>query len=111
MASTNHTTNYNFPVFIDSDIPTWLGDWNDTMNNIDTELKKLNDSKNDVNKAYVDEKITKINESITNLNNTTQNLQSNLNSLIKNAVTWGSTNTGITAKQYEQLKIQANQEV
>lgn len=111
MASTNHTTNYNFPVFIDTDIPTWLGDWNTTMNSIDTELKKLHDSKSDVTKTYVDEKIAKINESITALNDTAKTLQSNLNSLIKNAVTWGSTNTGITAKQYEQLKIQANQEV
>ena len=40
MSSTNKTTNYNLPQFIGTDKPTWLGDWNSTMNAIDTALKR-----------------------------------------------------------------------
>ena len=115
MAATNHTTNYNLPVFVNDDIPTWLGDWNTAMNDIDEALKNIADSAGtDVDKAYVDGKIATVNESISALNQTVTNmgktvkqLQTSLNALIPKAVTWGEGNTGITAKQYEQLKIQA----
>lgn len=116
MAATNHTTNYNLPVFVNDDIPTWLGDWNTAMQDIDTALKNIADSSgSDVDKAYVDEQIDTVNEAISGLNTTVTNMgktvtqiQTSLNTLIKNAVTWGTSNTGITAKQYEQLKVQAS---
>lgn len=39
MSSTNHTTNYNLPQFIGTDKPTWLGDVNQAMSAIDTQMK------------------------------------------------------------------------
>ena len=36
MSSTNKTEHYNLPQFIGSDIPTWLGDFNSAMTDIDT---------------------------------------------------------------------------
>lgn len=41
MAATNRTDNYNLPVFISTDIPTWLGDWNATMRSLDATIKTI----------------------------------------------------------------------
>lgn len=35
MSATNKTTNYGLPLFIGTDKPTWLGDWNNSMTDID----------------------------------------------------------------------------
>ena len=39
MSATNHTTNYNLPQFIGTDIPSWLSDVNGAMSAIDTAIK------------------------------------------------------------------------
>ena len=44
MASTNRTPNYNLPQFIGTDKPTWLGDVNGAMSNIDSAIKDNADS-------------------------------------------------------------------
>lgn len=44
MSSTNKTPNYQLPQFINSDVPSWLGDFNDAMSKIDTQMKS-NDTK------------------------------------------------------------------
>lgn len=36
MSATNETTNYKLPLFTDNDQPTWLGDFNSAMHDIDT---------------------------------------------------------------------------
>lgn len=36
MSHTNETLNYKLPQFVDTDQPTWLGDFNGAMNSIDT---------------------------------------------------------------------------
>lgn len=36
MSASNSTSNLHLPIFSDDDIPTWLGDWNDTVNTIDS---------------------------------------------------------------------------
>lgn len=41
MAATNRTDNYNLPIFISTDIPTWLGDWNSTMRSLDSAVKAV----------------------------------------------------------------------
>lgn len=41
MASTNKTTNFNLPLFIGSDRPAWLSDWNQAMTSIDTSLQQI----------------------------------------------------------------------
>ena len=35
MSATNKTSYYELPVFIGTDVPSWLGDWNNAMNAID----------------------------------------------------------------------------
>nr|UWF90850.1 MAG: hypothetical protein [Bacteriophage sp.] len=40
MTATNHTKNYNLSQFAGTDHPTWLGDYNDDMAKIDTQLKQ-----------------------------------------------------------------------
>lgn len=44
MSSTNKTPNYNLPQFINTDVPSWLGDFNEAMSKIDTQMKS-NDTK------------------------------------------------------------------
>ena len=44
MSSTNTTPNYKLPQFINSDVPSWLGDFNNAMSKIDTQMK-ANDTK------------------------------------------------------------------
>lgn len=38
MSATNKTTNYNLPIFVGSDIPSWLTDWNSAMQLLDTAI-------------------------------------------------------------------------
>lgn len=44
MSSTNKTPNYDLPQFVANDVPSWLGDFNQAMSKIDTQMK-ANDSK------------------------------------------------------------------
>lgn len=39
MSATNTTTNYNLPIFVSSDKPAWLVDFNGAMNAIDAQMK------------------------------------------------------------------------
>lgn len=41
MAHTNETLNYKLPQFVDTDQPTWLGDFNGAMNSIDTAIASV----------------------------------------------------------------------
>lgn len=43
MSATNHTTNYNLPQFIGTDIPSWLSDVNGAMATIDSSIKDVAD--------------------------------------------------------------------
>lgn len=43
MSATNHTTNYNLPIFVGSDKPAWLVDFNGAMNAIDAAIKGVAD--------------------------------------------------------------------
>ena len=38
MSATNNTTNYNLPIFVGSDVPSWLTDWNSAMQLLDTAI-------------------------------------------------------------------------
>ena len=42
--ATNSTTNYGLPLFVATDKPAWLIDWNNTMNEIDKDLKAIADA-------------------------------------------------------------------
>ena len=39
MAHTNETTNYELPIFVGTDKPSWLNDFNGAMTDIDTQMK------------------------------------------------------------------------
>lgn len=41
MGATNSTTNFHFPLFISSDVPAWMTDWNNAMNSIDSALQTI----------------------------------------------------------------------
>lgn len=41
MSATNATANYNLPLFIGTDKPAWLTDWNGAMNAIDTAIANI----------------------------------------------------------------------
>lgn len=41
MSATNKTLNYELPIFIDTDKPSWLGDWNGAMTKIDNSMKTV----------------------------------------------------------------------
>ena len=43
MSATNHTTNYNLLIFVGSDKPAWLADFNGAMNAIDAAIKGVAD--------------------------------------------------------------------
>lgn len=51
MSATNATTNYAFPIFIGTDKPAWLVDWNSAMTAIDAAIKGVD---TDVQGAVVD---------------------------------------------------------
>lgn len=40
MSATNTTTNYHLPIFIGTDIPSWLVDWNNAMTALDNAIGK-----------------------------------------------------------------------
>lgn len=42
MSSTNKTPNYELPQFVANDVPSWLGDFNQAMSKIDTQMKSNN---------------------------------------------------------------------
>ena len=44
MSATNTTVNYSFPLFIGTDKPAWLVDWNGAMAAIDTAIKNAADA-------------------------------------------------------------------
>lgn len=44
MSSTNKTPNYQLPQFVNTDVPSWLGDFNSAMSKIDKQMK-ANDTK------------------------------------------------------------------
>ena len=96
MSATNATTNYSFPLFIGTDKPAWLVDWNSAMSAIDSAIKAVD---TDVQGAIVDisglsstvaahtSSISTISGQITvittNLNTATGNINT-INSLIGN---------------------------
>lgn len=44
MTATNKTENYQLPIYVASDKPTYLGDWNNTMNKLDAAIDEARDS-------------------------------------------------------------------
>ena len=77
MSATNSTTYYEFPVFVGSDKPAWLVDWNGAMNAIDSAIHEA--------KAEADANATSI-----------SSLQSDVTSLAGSVSSQGSSITSLT---------------
>ena len=89
MSATNATTYYELPVFIATDKPAWLTDWNGAMNAIDTAIKEAltagENAQTTANTATIS--IATINDSLTTINTSLTTLTSTVTGLV------GSVNT------------------
>lgn len=104
MSATNKTANYELPNFVGTDKPSWLTDFNGAMTKIDTTLHELSQGQaSGVTKKYVDEQITIVTTTLKNL----QNDVAAITAKLKNYLTVGTTKDGITATQYDTLKVNA----
>lgn len=117
MAATNNTSNYELPLFLGTDKPSWLVDWNGAMNAIDEALHELSQGQaSGVTKQYVDDKISTVTSSIQAVSEQVETIQTTITSLtarIKaiedNYISVGGASDGITATQYDQLKANASE--
>lgn len=86
--ATNSTPNYGLPIFIDSDKPSWLVDWNGAMTELDTVIKEISTSE-ESNKNL----ISTANANIAKINNTIEEIQAYNTALTNRVVTLeGKTN-------------------
>lgn len=117
MSATNKTPNYDLPIFVGSDIPSWLVDFNNAMTVIDTSIKTASET-GGVTKQYVDSAIgtlrTSVDNNTTDIDNNTndilalQNRVTALENAISNMLKVGAEKAGITATQYDNLTIYAS---
>lgn len=86
--ATNKTPNYGLPIFIDSDKPSWLVDWNGAMTELDTVIKEISTSE-EANENL----ITTANANISKINKTIEEIQAYNTALTNRVVTLeGKTN-------------------
>lgn len=117
MAATNTTNNYGLPVFLGTDKPSWLVDWNGAINAIDEALHELSQGQAaGVTKQYVDDKISTVTSAIQTVGEKVDTIQTALTALTgrvtaieNNYLSVGGTSDGITATQYDQLKANASE--
>lgn len=102
MSATQKTTNYQLPIFVGSDIPSWLTDFNGAMNKIDEAIKGASTT-GGVSQDDVDElqhNITQLTTKVNNLESTITELKSTL----ENTLVIGTEAAGVTADQYDKIK-------
>ena len=68
MSATNHTTNYNLPIYIATDKPKYLTDFNNAMQTIDSAIKGVADS--------IPDNVTEIQEQLTQTTQTANTAKS-----------------------------------
>lgn len=99
MASTNKTNNFNLSQFIETDKPTFLGDYNTDMNKIDDAMQanKLTGENNNnsignlqeldtQNKLNLVNAVNEVNSSLTNIDTKVESLNNNVTDLINDAM-------------------------
>ena len=83
MSATNKTTNIELPLFIGTDVPSWLTDWNGAMTTLDTNIATIKSNaetaKSDA--ANAEESAAQTAQSLITLNNTVTTLQTTINQL------------------------------
>lgn len=92
MSASQHTTNYNLPIYIATDTPKYLTDFNDAMNKIDSAIKNVDDKTADGTEAL--ETANSANQTASQAKNTadTANSQAQENSNILASFFEGFTN-------------------
>ena len=98
MSATGSTTNYDLPQFEENDIPSWLTDFNDAMEKIDSAIHNVSTSSGEpadyqqlkTTVSELSEKMAKVVAVLKTLNN---------------AIVVGTATGGITAKEYSNLKV------
>lgn len=79
MSATNNTTNFNLPLFIGTDKPAWLTDWNGAMTTIDTKLQEVK-----TEAASATSESGSNTQSISQINSTLQTLNSTVSAMNTN---------------------------
>lgn len=105
MSATNKTTNYQLPIFVGTDIPSWLTDFNGAMQKIDTAVKSASTT-GGVTKDYVDNAIATIQTDIESMQtqiNTISTKVTELMTKLNSALVLGTTAAGVTADQYDKI--------
>ena len=90
MSATNHTTNFELPLFIGSDKPTWLTDWNGAMTTIDA---KIQEAKAEAASATSEsgsntQSINQINSTLQTLNSTISTMNTNVTKVTNAFSAW-----------------------
>ena len=81
MSATNHTTNYELPIFVGTDKPAWLVDWNGAMTAIDTALHQVEGKADQAGTDIggIESSISTINNTLTSINNAVSQLRIDTN--------------------------------
>lgn len=102
MSATNKTTNFELPLFIGTDIPSWLSDWNGSMNSIDSAMQTIKTTANGAASGVsgntssiqtINGELSTINSTLTNLGNSVQTISDNMGSFHRGVLT--NPNTGL----------------
>lgn len=106
MSSTNKTPNYELPQFVANDVPSWLGDFNQAMSKIDTQMK-ANDSKAqsaETNAENANSSATQALETANKANTTANGANTNATNALSLATT--ANDNASTAKQNSETALQ-----
>ena len=90
MSATNHTANYNLPIYIPTDKPKYLTDFNNAMNIIDSAIKGVADSIPD-NVTEIQEQLAQTTQTANNAKNTADTAKSTADTAKSTADTAKST--------------------
>ena len=99
MSATNSTVNYHFPIFIGTDIPSWLVDWNNAMTDIDSAIAAAllagNTAEADV--TALESTVQAIQTAVTALTATVDDNTSDINDLKSQMIAYTQIVTQLTA--------------
>lgn len=106
MSSTNKTPNYELPQFVANDVPSWLGDFNQAMSKIDTQMKANNSKAQsaETNAENANSSATQALETANQANTTANGANTNSTNALSLATT--ANDNASTAKQNAETAVQ-----